>query len=131
MDDNVQAHTSRVAEISTNFNLERATDPKIVLAAAARRRSGVAPGLSAKRAPSAWAVSRSAGVSTVPRPTTASGTSAMIAFAASRATGVRRVISRVVMPPATRARASGTAWASSGTVMTGITGEAASSASRR
>lgn len=36
VDDNVQAHTSRVAEISTNFNLERATDPKIVLAAAAR-----------------------------------------------------------------------------------------------
>ncbi len=72
------------------------------LAAAARSSSGVAPGLSAKRAPRSRAASRSSGVSTVPIPTTASGTSAMIARAASRATGVRRVISRVRMPPATR-----------------------------
>ena len=52
-------------------------------------------------------------------PTTASFTSAMMARAASTAAGVRSVISTTGNPPATSARASGTAAEASSMVMTG------------
>ena len=57
------------------------------LAAAAFSSSGVAPGLMPNTAPSALARARSSPLRMVPIPTTASGTSAMIALAASTATG--------------------------------------------
>ena len=57
----------------------------------------------------------------VPIPTTASGTSAMMALAAGSATGVRKVTSSTRTPPATSARASGTASASRSIVRTGMT----------
>src|SRR5689334_8853631 len=69
-----------------------------LLAAAAFRSSGVAPGLIPNLAPSDSARARSSGLRIVPMPTIASGTSAMIAFAASIATGVRKVTSRVTTP---------------------------------
>jgi hypothetical protein len=66
----------------------------IWLREAAWSSSGVAPGLRANFASIDAARSRSAPFSTVPNPTIASGTSAMIALAASSATDVRSVISR-------------------------------------
>ena len=54
-------------------------------------------------------------------PTMASGTSAIMALAASTATGVRRVTSSTRTPPATSARASGTASSSRSMVSTGMT----------
>src|SRR6516162_7569241 len=74
--------------------------------AAASNRSCDMPGLMAKAAPILAAWSRSLGVNTVPTPTTAPGTSAMMARAASTAASVRRVISITGKPPATSARAS-------------------------
>ena len=54
-------------------------------------------------------------------PTMASGTAAIMALAASAATGVRKVTSSTRTPPATSARASGTASSSRSMVNTGIT----------
>ena len=54
-------------------------------------------------------------------PTMASGTSAIMALAASTATGVRSVTSSTRTPPATSARASGTASSSRSMVSTGMT----------
>ena len=66
------------------------------LAAAASSNSAVAPGLKAKRALSARAVSRSSRVNTVPRPRIASGTSlAMADAAASRRGGSQRDLERL------------------------------------
>ena len=64
----------------------------------------------------------SSGLITVPMPTMMSGTSAMIARAASSAAGVRSVISITFRPPASSARASGTASAARSIVTTGMTG---------
>ena len=91
------------------------------LSAAAFSRSGVAPGLMPNLAPSDRARARSSAFRIVPMPTTASGTSAIMALAASTATGVRSVTSRTRTPPATSARASGTASSSRSIVSTGIT----------
>src|SRR4051794_19604460 len=88
----------------------------------------VRPGLTMKRAPASMAASRSQGLSTVPAPTTAPSTRA-IARITSRAAGVRRVTSRAVSPPSTRARAIGSAWLASSTTRTGITGTERISAS--
>src|SRR5712691_6926560 len=90
------------------------------LAAAAFSRSGVAPGLIPNLAPIPSARARSSAFRMVPIPTTASGTSAIIAFADSIATGVRSVISSVRTPPATSALASGTASARRSMVRTGM-----------
>src|SRR4051812_29536664 len=73
---------------------------------------------------------KSAGLRIVPMPTTASGTSAIIALAASIATGVRMVTSSVRTPPATSARASGTASWMRSMVRTGMTVAALNSATR-
>ena len=91
------------------------------LAAAAFSSSGVAPGLMPNLAPSASVRARSSALRMVPMPTMASGTFAIIALAASIATGVRSVTSRVRTPPATSALASGTASSSRSMVSTGIT----------
>src|SRR4051794_9861952 len=73
---------------------------------------------------------KSAGLRIVPMPTIASGTSAIIALAASIATGVRMVTSSVRTPPATSARASGTASWIRSMVRTGMTVAALNSAAR-
>src|SRR5258705_2565997 len=88
-------------------------------AAAASSRLGVAPGLRANFAPRSIAHWRSSGVRTVPIPTIASGTSAMVFRAASTAAMVRNVITSRRSPPATSARASGTASSTRSMVMTG------------
>jgi len=80
------------------------------------------PGLTRYLAPAATAAETSAGRSTVPAPTTQSATSAAIAHIASSATRVRNVTSITGRPPATGARASGTASAWRSMVSTGITG---------
>ena len=61
----------------------------------------------------------------------ASGTCLAMASAAAGAAGVRSAISSAVRPPATSARASGTASDARSMVMTGISGAARSSASSR
>ena len=91
--------------------------------------AGVVPGLTRKVAPTSAQASTSAGLSTVPAPTRAWGTSAATVRIASRPAGVRSVISREVMPPRTRACASGTARSASLTTITGITGAALMTAS--
>ena len=58
----------------------------------------------------------------VPAPTMASGTAADISRMHCSATGVRSVISSTFTPPATSARASGTASATRCSTITGITG---------
>mmetsp|Transcript_22913 Transcript_22913/g.38482 ORF Transcript_22913/g.38482 Transcript_22913/m.38482 type:complete len:250 (+) Transcript_22913:670-1419(+) len=83
----------------------------------------VAPGETPKVAPASLAALTSAGVSSVPAPTMPPGTSAM-ARITSRAAGVRRVTSSAGKPPATRASASGLAWATSSTTSTGTIGAA-------
>jgi hypothetical protein len=80
------------------------------------------PGLTRKRAPISSAAETWSRRVTVPRPTTASGTSAIMARAAARAASVRSVTSMIGRPPATRARANGTAVAASSMVMIGMTG---------
>ena len=82
----------------------------------------IRPGLTQNSAPTAAQARRVAPFSTVPAPTTAPSTSAAMRSMQSIATGVRRVISRTGRPPATRARPSGTAWASSSMIRTGMTG---------
>ena len=89
--------------------------------AAAFNSSGVPPGLMPNLAPSALARARSSAFRMVPMPTMASGTSAIIALAASIATGVRNVTSSTRTPPATSALASGTASSRRSMVSTGIT----------
>src|SRR3954470_1181250 len=100
------------------------------LSAATLRRSGVMPGLMPNATPSFSTRVKSAGLRIVPMPTTASGTSAIIALAASIATGVRMVTSSVRTPPATSARASGTASWIRSMVRTGMTVAALNSAAR-
>src|SRR5262249_6074406 len=80
------------------------------------------PGLTRKLAPAATAACTSSAVNTVPTPTTASATSLMIAFMDSSAACVRSVTSITLSPPATSARASGTASATCSIVSTGMTG---------
>ena len=77
---------------------------------AAARKLGVLPGLTRNAAPRRAARAICAGLVIVPMPSAISGTSARIACAASHAPGVRSVISIAPMPPACKARASGTAW---------------------
>ncbi len=88
----------------------------------ASSRASVQPGLTRKRAPAATVSATCAGEITVPAPTTAPGTSEAIARIASRAAAVRSVTSIAGSPPATRARASGTASAASSRTTTGTTG---------
>ena len=95
---------------------------------AAAANAAVQPGLTAKRAPARWTCSSWAGLSTVPAPTIASGTSATMARSASSAASVRKVISRTGKPPFTSARASGTAVSALSMVRTGITGATAAMA---
>src|SRR6478752_4497763 len=83
---------------------------------------GVAPGETRKDAPASWAALARSGVVTVPAPTAISETSDAIARIASRATGVRSVSSMTGRPPATSARATGTAWSTDSTTTTGTTG---------
>src|SRR6476659_7577827 len=90
--------------------------------AIAASRAGVVPGETRNCAPASAASLAWPGVSTVPAPTRISGTSSAIARIASSATGVRSVSSMTGRPPATRARATGTAWARSSTTTTGTTG---------
>ena len=92
------------------------------LSSMASSTAGVEPGLTRNSALAWTDAATSAGVSIVPAPTTASGTSATMHVIDARAHLVRSVTSRTVRPPATRARASGTATASSSMTMTGITG---------
>src|SRR4051794_36630985 len=84
--------------------------------------SGGVPGLTRYFAPAAIAAATSAGRITVPTPTTQSATSATIARMASSAGLVRSVTSITGKPPATNARASGTASAIRSMVSTGMTG---------
>src|SRR5688572_24328512 len=88
---------------------------------------GVEPGDTRNCAPASRASFAWPGVTIVPAPTRISGTSAAIARIASSATGVRRVSSTTGSPPATRARATGTACAGSSTTTTGTTGTRESS----
>ena len=67
------------------------------------------PGLTMKPAPAATASSTCSTVRTVPAPTLISGTSSCMALMHSAAQAVRKVTSAEGMPPATSARAMGTA----------------------
>ncbi len=87
-----------------------------------RRAPSASPGLTANFAPASAQRSRSRGFSTVPAPGMAPSTSWAMRRMAPMAAGVRRVTSSIGRPPATRARPSGTAWASSSMVSTGTTG---------
>ena len=78
-----------------------------------------------KRAPAFSAATNWPLLSTVPAPTIAPSTSPAIAAIASSAAPVRSVISITFSPPATSARASGTAAARSSMTTTGMTGAAA------
>src|SRR5712691_9101015 len=91
-------------------------------AASASASAAGVPGLTRKRAPASTALPISAGLVTVPTPTTACGTSAAIALTAASAAVVRNVTSITGRPPASRARASGTACAALSIVSTGMTG---------
>jgi hypothetical protein len=82
----------------------------------------VAPGETANFAPAATDLSNCASVSTVPTPTTASGTSSAMARIACSPAPVRNVTSITGSPPFTKARASGTACFTSSTTITGMTG---------
>src|SRR4051812_16939022 len=88
---------------------------------AAASSSGV-PGLTRYFAPAAMATAISERRVTVPTPTMQSGTCSAIALTAPSAALVRSVTSMTGSPPATRARASGTASAARSIVRTGITG---------
>src|SRR6056297_1595993 len=76
----------------------------------------------AKRAPASMTLSRSPPSSTVPAPTTASGTSDRIRAIAASAASLRRVTSSTGSPAETSVRASGTAASMSSMVSTGNTG---------
>src|ERR1700716_2288883 len=84
--------------------------------------SGVRPGVTPNCAPARSAAAKSTARVSVPTPTMAAGTTLRIASMAASATGVRMVISNTRKPPATKARASGTAVSRSVTVRTGMTG---------
>ena len=78
----------------------------------------------AKTAPASSTALSCSGLVTVPAPTMALGTSLAIRRMASRPTGVRRVISRVGMPPSTRAWDKSTAVLKSSIAITGTTAPA-------
>ena len=82
---------------------------------------GRPPGATPNAAPAATAARTCSGVRSVPAPTTASGTSALMRAIAPAAACVRNVTSRTGSPPFTSARASGTAFASSSITITGTT----------
>src|SRR6478735_5267069 len=86
-------------------------------------RAGVMPGLTRNLAPDWTAASAWPGVRMVPAPTRMSGTSWAISFSEVSAESVRSVSSMIFTPPATRARARGTASWGSSMVTTGMTGE--------
>jgi hypothetical protein len=69
----------------------------------------IRPGLTANLAPACAAAARCSRLVTVPTPGTASATSAAMRRMDSSPAGVRRVTSSAKSPPATSARASGTA----------------------
>ena len=85
--------------------------------------AGVSPGDTPNTAPASRDAANSSGCVNVPTPTMASGTCSAIARIAGRPWAVRSVISSTRMPPATSARASGTACAMSSMAITGITTE--------
>ena len=87
-------------------------------------RDSCKPGLMAKTAPASSTALSCSGLVTVPAPTMALGTSLAIRRMASRPTGVRRVISRVGMPPSTRAWDKSTAVLKSSIAITGTTAPA-------
>ena len=91
---------------------------------AALSKAGVKPGLIANTAPASSAAFNCSGVVIVPAPTMASLTSWLISRIASKAIGVRKVISKTLMPPATKAFANGTASSMFLITITGITGPA-------
>ena len=96
----------------------------ILISFAAWSSFGDEPGDTAKAQPSLSMSAIWAGVITVPTPTMAPFTSAMMARMDSMAAPVRRVISRTGRPPLTSARASGTASATRSITITGTTGAA-------
>ena len=81
------------------------------------------PGATPNAAPAAWTSFTCCGVRIVPTPTTSSGTSARMQRSAVIATGVRRVSSMQSTPPASNARASGTASSAASTTSTAMTPE--------
>ena len=81
--------------------------------------SGLKPGLTMNLTPAAMARSACSFVSTVPAPTSISGTSATMRLMASSAAAVRNVTSAAGRPPLTRAFARGTALSASSMAMTG------------
>src|SRR5450830_1455747 len=83
-------------------------------------RVAVRPGETPNTAPASRAAANSSAWVSVPTPTMAPST-ALMARIAARPWAVRRVTSSTRMPPATRAFASGTAWAGSSMAMTGMT----------
>jgi hypothetical protein len=91
--------------------------------AAASPTAAVRPGLTTNCDPASSAESNWRGLSTVPAPTIAPSTP-LIARMASSAAGVRSVTSRTLRPPATSARATGTASSTRSMTSTGMTGEA-------
>src|SRR5215207_78207 len=90
--------------------------------ARAAAKSADVPGLTRYFAPAFDAAAMSSIFVTVPAPTTASGRSAAMAVIAASAAGVRSVTSSTGSPPATNARASGTASLTCSIVSTGMTG---------
>ena len=87
---------------------------------AAATTAGSKPGATPKTAPAAFARRTMFSSSSVPAPTTASGTSRRIASIAAGAAAVRNVTSRTGRPPPTSALASGTACSSLSITMTGM-----------
>src|SRR4051794_28180644 len=97
----------------------RCGSPVSCIAAA---RSSVVPGETRNCAPAESACLACSGTTIVPAPTRMSGTLLAICSMQSSAAGVRRVSSITGTPPSTRARATGTAWATSSSTTTGMTG---------
>ena len=81
--------------------------------------SGLKPGLTMNLAPASSARSSWSWVSTVPAPTSISGTSRLMARIAASPAAVRKVTSATGSPPATSAFANGTAFSASSMAMTG------------
>ena len=83
--------------------------------------AGVQPGERAKRAPASITRCTSTACVTVPAPRCMAGTLRATASMQARPCGVRSVISITSMPPASKASANGTAWATSVRAITGTT----------
>ena len=93
----------------------------MLLFSAALAKLMLKPGLMAKTAPASVTALSCSPLVTVPAPTMALGTSFLIWRMASRPAAVRKVISKVGMPPSTRACAKSTAVERSSMAITGTT----------